>query len=110
MDKEAINAFLRDLSEVTRKHGLKIDGCGCCNSPRVEKLDEKELAWTDGMYVVEGSDTDGGPIGWVSQKECEIAAGLDAENLRRVRTGERLLTGKALRNEYQRRLSEANAS
>lgn len=25
--------FLAELSELSKKHGLYIDGCGCCDSP-----------------------------------------------------------------------------
>jgi len=30
-EKEA--AFLIELSELTRKHGIAVGGCGCCGSP-----------------------------------------------------------------------------
>lgn len=33
---EQITAFLDDLTEVTKKHGIKIHGCGCCGSPCLE--------------------------------------------------------------------------
>lgn len=28
-----ITAFLNDLNELTRQHGIVIGGCGCCGSP-----------------------------------------------------------------------------
>lgn len=31
-----IELFLQDLAELTKKHGIKIDGCGCCGSPWLE--------------------------------------------------------------------------
>ena len=33
-----IAAFLLDLTELSKRHGLLIWGCGCCGSPVVEKV------------------------------------------------------------------------
>ncbi len=30
--------FLRELSELTEKYGIKICGCGCCGSPWLGEL------------------------------------------------------------------------
>lgn len=32
---EAEQAFLTDLTELTRKHKITIGGCGCCGSPHL---------------------------------------------------------------------------
>jgi hypothetical protein len=37
-----INAFLTELEQLTRKHKLKISACGCCESPWVLELPDKE--------------------------------------------------------------------
>ena len=37
-------AFLEDLKKVYEKHGLYIDGCGCCGSPYVEEIGPMECA------------------------------------------------------------------
>lgn len=40
-----IEQFLKEISEVCRKHKLLIEGCGCCASPYVLELrpeDEEE--------------------------------------------------------------------
>ena len=37
-----IEAFLTELEQLTRKHKLKISACGCCESPWVLELPEKE--------------------------------------------------------------------
>jgi len=37
--KEQIESFLEDLSELSRKHGITIDGCGCCGSPGLSLTD-----------------------------------------------------------------------
>lgn len=28
-----VESFLKDIGEVCRKHGIGINGCGCCGSP-----------------------------------------------------------------------------
>ncbi len=33
MNTEQVAAFLAELAELTARHGIKIDGCGCCGSP-----------------------------------------------------------------------------
>lgn len=33
-----VKCFLNELSELTRKHGIKICGCGCCGSPWIEDI------------------------------------------------------------------------
>jgi hypothetical protein len=35
-----LELFLKDLSELTKKYGLVIRGCGCCGSPWIENLQE----------------------------------------------------------------------
>lgn len=39
MNKEKVKAFLIDLGKLTVKHGIKIDGCGCCDSPYLKEVD-----------------------------------------------------------------------
>lgn len=43
-DKDARRlAFLLELRELTRKHGISIGGCGCCGSPWLdEEADVKD--------------------------------------------------------------------
>jgi hypothetical protein len=38
MDEDKLAAFLEELGELTKKHGLVINGCGECGSPWVEEL------------------------------------------------------------------------
>ena len=33
-------AFLDDLTALTRKHGIEISGCGCCDSPVLTTVDD----------------------------------------------------------------------
>ncbi len=37
---DGLRAFLRDLRDLCRQHGVTLDGCGCCGSPSVEQGDE----------------------------------------------------------------------
>lgn len=48
-DKEI--EFLRGLRELTLKTGIKIAGCGCCDSPWLEKLEDKDLDLDNGYAV-----------------------------------------------------------
>ncbi len=40
IQKKRIEAFLKELSELTTKYGLAICGCGCCGSPYIEDLND----------------------------------------------------------------------
>lgn len=31
--KKHMDSFLKDLTKLTKKHGIAIGGCGCCESP-----------------------------------------------------------------------------
>lgn len=35
-------AFLRELSELSKKYGIVVDGCGCCGSPFIYEAEEAE--------------------------------------------------------------------
>ena len=41
--------FLKELSELSKKHGVYIAGCGCCNSPYLTEVEledsDGELCW-----------------------------------------------------------------
>ena len=43
MDKQEL--FLKELTELTKKYGIYINGCGCCGSPY---LTEDEPEYVDG--------------------------------------------------------------
>lgn len=38
--KEQVECFLADLAIVTLKHGIAVEGCGCCESPFLWDLEE----------------------------------------------------------------------
>jgi hypothetical protein len=50
MTPERVVSFLKDLDELTRKHQIIIQGCGCCGSPYLSSLDY------NGKYQVKSSD------------------------------------------------------
>jgi hypothetical protein len=41
MDKEKLAGFLEDISIASMKHGIYIEGCGCCDSPYLCEMDDK---------------------------------------------------------------------
>ena len=40
---ENLKMFLKELSALTKKYGIKICGCGCCGSPWVEDINTKDM-------------------------------------------------------------------
>lgn len=36
-----LEEFLKELSELTKKHGFAIRGCGCCDSPWIDDFKEE---------------------------------------------------------------------
>lgn len=63
-DKERLENFLKELSDLSKKYDLWIKGCGCCGSPWI--YDDKYCTTcaddlgidTDDTYYVEESDYD----------------------------------------------------
>lgn len=57
---ERIEACLREMSEVSRKHGLVIEACGCCQGPYLRnapnpgeyRSNEGECIWWDESEAV----------------------------------------------------------
>ena len=35
--------FLKAMTDLTLKHGIKVGGCGCCGSPYLTHVDKAEL-------------------------------------------------------------------
>lgn len=42
-----VDAFLRDLTGITNKHGITINGCGCCGSPFLGKVHQSVIRYAD---------------------------------------------------------------
>lgn len=63
IDPDQVVLFLADLTALTQKHGIEIDGCGCCGSPYLwatndeggykinEYNSEDGKTWSDLEYV-----------------------------------------------------------
>ena len=48
-----VQAFLDELTELSRRTGIVVSGCGCCDSPRL-LVDGQPWEWTpEGSYVVD---------------------------------------------------------
>lgn len=43
-NKEKLDKFLEELSELSNKYGLTIGGCGCCGSPWIDETDCNKIA------------------------------------------------------------------
>ena len=64
---ERARAFLTELTELSRKHGMVLASCDCCNSMFVVTLDDEELAAPNGRYTSRPSSNTGYP-----QLLCEL--------------------------------------
>lgn len=53
LDADQVKNFVRELSKISRKHKIKIGGCGCCGSPFLSPM-EKD----DGRYEVDSKAFD----------------------------------------------------
>lgn len=42
IDREKIDAFLVDLTQLTKKYGIVIHGCGCCDSPSLHAIEDDQ--------------------------------------------------------------------
>lgn len=38
-----VDSFLEELSELTKRYGIEICGCGCCGSPWLKNLEPYQL-------------------------------------------------------------------
>lgn len=87
--KEQVVAFLTELAELSRRHGIEIGGCGCCGSPFLREIDEAERG---GGYEAEGKDDLSHPerfscdnLAWVGPEgSAERTSDTDKANLLRV--------------------------
>lgn len=55
---EKQQAFLRELTELSRKHGIIITGCGCCGSPG---MDDQDCSDPQAGYGTDGTSE----IAWI---------------------------------------------
>ena len=67
-------AFLAELTELTRKYQIVIWTCGCCSSPRLEPLDEGK---SEGRYVGSCDEWTHGyadEVHWEEETTCQTSA------------------------------------
>lgn len=57
--RRKVDAFLKELTELTQKHGLKIGGCGDCGSPWVCDIKERGSNQIDHLYYCPSHKTYG---------------------------------------------------
>lgn len=63
-------AFIIELEALSRKYNLIISGCGCCGSPFIEELEDKELQLEAG-YANQGQLRWVSPTGYYWKDESE---------------------------------------
>lgn len=60
-----LEEFLKELTELTKKHGLAIGGCGCCGSPFIYEVKDKnkepatDLIWDEKLEKYTYYDEEG---------------------------------------------------
>jgi hypothetical protein len=60
---QKLNLFLAELTELSKKHGLAIGGCGCCGSPWIYDDGDGAEDFKKQHYVLKGPVMDGGADG-----------------------------------------------
>ena len=48
--EESIRNFLTEMSDLTKKYGYIIGGCGCCGSPYLTKVDGEYTPVYENLY------------------------------------------------------------
>ena len=73
INPEKRDAFLKELTELTLKHGIKIGGCGCCGSPWIAEAKPEDA---ECIYTVDYADQE---LGLVTVAHAEEWAWLNKE-------------------------------
>lgn len=68
--RDEANAFLKELSELTAKYRIKVDGCGCCSSPYISRCEEGDGSYDDLKQEDFDNDWELG-ISWQTHRERE---------------------------------------
>ena len=62
-NSQKLNKFLDELTELSRKHGFAIGGCGCCGSPWIYDDGDGAEDFSKQVYTLRGPIMDGGADG-----------------------------------------------
>ena len=65
-----VEAFLRELTKLSRKHGIVIGGCGCCESPYIVSMPDAP----DAMYRFKRWGNGDGNLTWCIDDRMERLA------------------------------------
>lgn len=63
LSKEAKETYLEELNQLARKYGIYLYGCGCCSSPQLVQLTEKETT-PNHRYRIKDIEKKDGHIEW----------------------------------------------
>lgn len=55
ISKERRDAFLKELTDLTHKHGIAVAGCGCCDSPYLYVVGDSEQEKTAVYWAEKGN-------------------------------------------------------
>jgi hypothetical protein len=78
-DEAKVQRFLDELTLLSRRYGLVIQGCGCCQSPTIEETSEppadRRQYWRwnghhpEGHYIRNDENHQGAELEWMNPKE-----------------------------------------
>lgn len=60
-----MDEFLRELTELSHKHKVYIEGCGCCGSPWVSKFEDKDFS--NHHYIMYNLESDADGLSFVTK-------------------------------------------
>lgn len=69
---EKMRAYLLEMTELARKHGYFITGCGCCGSPEIRAMPDD---FREGHYIASMYDNEG--FIWRGYDDGETAEDLE---------------------------------
>lgn len=66
--KEKVKKFIDELETLSRKHGITIDGCGCCDSPYLIFIDDNNNNEQYGYSITNSKDIYFNGLHWKLKK------------------------------------------
>lgn len=96
MTRDEFRAFLTDYQQLVKKHRMYLDGCGCCDSPFVNTVDDDKELKSHILHIIQVAALD-----FRSKDRAAAAREREAEN-RSKTLGEKLEVVKQMRKELDR--------